>query len=295
MYVGMKRALSHILIVGVISSLMAAGNGCANNEFNATKYITVVAREDGSGTKSAFMEIIGLKNKSDPSGAIIHVGTAGVLTEITSNPTAIAYESLGYVAGDVKILKVGGVEATATNIKNGTYPLSRPLSVIYKESTLDSDINKAFLAFLCSSDAQNIILSCGYVSIINGALSYISIGTLSGRVSVSGSTALQPLMIELAAEFTRLQPNIVVEISGGGSGTGYKNAENGVSGFGMISETFSSEKAPSCTEYVVCMDGIVVIVNKNNPLDTISMGQLKNVYDAEAGLNAITKWSSLLE
>jgi len=264
--------------------------------FDTTKNISVLAREDGSGTKTAFMEIIGLKGKPDPANVIIQTGTAGILTEVKGNPAAIAYESLGYVNDPgVKPLKIDGVEATVANIQNGTYKISRPLSVVYQEATLDDAVNRAFLTFLQTADAQEIITAEGYVSLAGATSPYIINGSLAGSIDISGSTSLQPLMTELAAAFENLQPKINVTVSGGGSGTGYKNADEGVSEFGMISEEFNLEKAPSCTDYVVCKDGIAVIVHKNNPLDSITMEQLKLIYDAEAGADAITKWSSLIK
>ena len=284
------------------SSSNSPGNSSSNSPspapdnagvFDTSKNISILAREDGSGTKTAFMELIDLKGKADPADVLIQTGTAGILTEVKGNPTAIAYESLGYVTNDVKMLKVNGVEATIANIKNGTYKISRPLSVVYKEATLDNDVNKAFYTFLQSNDAQEIISDEGYVSIVDGAPAYTVNGSLAGSIDISGSTSLQPLMTELAAAFEKLQPNISVTVGGGGSGTGYKNADEGVSEFGMISEEFSLEKAPSCTDYIVCKDGIAVIVHKDNPLDNITMEQLKNIYDVEAGSNAITKWSDL--
>jgi len=226
---------------------------------------------------------------------IMQTGTAGILTEVKGNPAAIAYESLGYVTSDVKMLKVDGVEATVANIKSGSYKISRPLSVVYKESSLADDVNKAFFTFLQSSDAQKIITDKGYVSVVDNASAYTANGALSGSIDVSGSTSLQPLMIDLAAAFEKLQDNIKVNVSGGGSGTGYKNADEGVSEFGMISEEFAIEKAASCTHSIVCKDGIAVIVHKDNPLATITMEQLKNIYDFEAGSNAITKWDALIK
>ena len=289
----MKKPLVLASLVLALAFVLCACNG--NSGFDATKNISVTAREDGSGTKSAFMEIIGLKGKPDPANVIIQTGTAGVFTEVKTNPAAIAYESLGYVTNDIKMLKVDGVDATVANIKNGTYKISRPLSVVYKEASLDNEVNNAFFTFLQSSDAQKIISDNGYVSIVDGAAAYTIKGSLSGSIDISGSTSLQPLMIELAATFENLQKNVKVNVSGGGSGTGYKNADEGVSAFGMISEEFSIEKAPSCTHYVVSKDGIAVIVNKDNPLDNITMEQLKNIYDAEAGANAVTKWDALVK
>jgi len=285
------------ILVSLLVAFAFVLSSCGGSSFDATKNITVIAREDGSGTKTAFMEIIGLKGKADPANVIMQTGTAGVLTEVKSNTAAIAYESLGYAEDPgAKILKVDGVEATVANIKNGTYKISRPLSVVYQASVLDNPVNQAFLTFLQSSDAQKIISEEGYVSVIDNAPAYTIDGSLSGTIDISGSTSLQPLMAEkLAVEFENLQKNVKVNVSGGGSGTGYKNADENVSEFGMISEEFNIEKAPNCIDFVVCKDGIAVIVNKENPLDNITMEQLKNIYDEEAGANAITKWNELIK
>jgi len=286
----MKKAFTIISLLAVLAITLTA---CGGAKFDESKSIAIVAREDGSGTKGAFMEIIGLKGKADPANVIIQNSTAGVLTEVKGNPAAIGYESLGYVTKDVKMLKVDGVEATVANIKNGTYKISRPLSVVYKESALNNDALKAFYTFMQSSDAQKIISDEGYVSIVDNASAYTINGSLSGNIEISGSTSLKPLMDELARKFEDLQPKIKVTVGGGGSGTGYKNAEEGVSDFGMISEVFKKENASSCIYYEVAKDGIAVIVHKNNPLDNITMEQLKSIYDE--GSTSISKWSDLIK
>lgn len=291
----MKKLLSIVSLLLVLILTLSACGGSGKSSFDKSKNISVIAREDGSGTKSAFMELIGLKGKADPANVIIQTGTAGVLTEVSGNPAAIAYESLGFLTADVKALKVEGVEATAANIKSGSYKISRPLSIVYKEATLSNAVAKAFYDYLMSSDAQKFVSSEGYVSIYDNASSYTIDGSLSGTLDVSGSTSLQPLMIILAAEFEKLQTNVTVSVSGGGSGTGYKNADEGVSEFGMISDEFNIEKAPSCTHSVVCKDGIAVIVNKANPLNDITLEQLGKIYDEEAGDSAITKWNELIK
>ena len=295
----MKKILVAVMILAIAVFAFAAcnntdaGNHGDDSAFDTSKNIAVVAREDGSGTKAAFMELIDLKDMPDPAHVIIQTSTAAVLAEVKNNPAAIAYDSLGYVTDEVKKLKVDGVECTVENIKNDTYRVMRPLSVVYQDASL-SELNAAFLAFLQSADAQQIIAAGGYVSLLDNAAAYTSEGALSGVIDISGSTSLQPLMILLAAEFENLQPNVSVTVSGGGSGTGYQNAENGTSAFGMISAEFDQEKAPSCKGYTVAKDGIAVIVNPDNPLDTISMEQLKSIYDAEAGGDALIVWNQLI-
>ena len=287
----MKRKVIAIALAAMTLISCAVMQSCQKSSFDAGKNISVVAREDGSGTKSAFMEVIGLKGKSDVSGVIIATGTAGVLAEVKSNPLAIAYESLGYVTDDVKKLKIDGVEATVENIKNGTYKIARPLRVVYKPATVENSVNAAYLKFLQSDAAQKIVSAEGYVALVDNAQAYSPDSSLSGTINISGSTSLQPLMIKLAAKFQELQSGVSVTVAGGGSGQGYKNAEAGVSEFGMISESFNSEKAPDCVSYEVAKDGIAVIVNKENTQDSISLIALKNIYDAEAGENAVITWS----
>ncbi len=292
----MKKLLIAISLLAALAVTNAVCGGKSEGAgFNTSRNISVTAREDGSGTKTAFMEIIGLKGKADPANVVIQTGTAGILAEVKGNPSAIAYESLGYVTSDVKMLKIDGVDATVANIKSGSYKISRPLSVLYKQAALNNAANNAFFTFLKSSDAQKIISDGGYVSVVDGAPAYTINGSLSGTIDISGSTSLQPLMIELAAAYEKLQPNVRVNVSGGGSGTGYKNADEGVSAFGMISEEFGQEKAPSCTYYIVCKDGIAVIVNNANPLENITLADLKTVYDTDAGSNAITVWNALIK
>ncbi|MCL2678707.1 MAG: substrate-binding domain-containing protein [Dehalococcoidia bacterium] len=287
----MKKPL---VLISLLLVLALALTACSAS-FDPAKNISVVAREDGSGTKTAFMELIGLRGKADPRHVVTQNGVAGVLAEVKGNPHAVAYESLGYVTKDVKALKVNGVEASVANIKNGTYQIARPLSVVYKESTLSNSLYNAFLTFLKSSNAQNIINDEGYVSVVDNAAAYTINSSLSGTIEISGSTSLQPLMGELASAFKKLQPNVTINVAGGGSGTGYNNAENGVSQFGMISEVFGQARAASCTHYIVAQDGIAVIVNKKNPLDNITMDQLKNIYDVDAGASAILKWDALVK
>ena len=289
----MKKIFALVLTFALTLCTLGALTSCGGAKFDENKNISVVAREDGSGTKSAFMEIIGLKGKADVSGVIIGANTAAVLNEVKGNPLAIGYDSLGYVTDEVKMLKVDGVAATVENVKNGTYKISRPLNVVYQESKVASEVNTAFLAFLQSSDAQTIISDNGYVSTKDGAVAYTVIPGLSGEINISGSTSLKPLMEKLAAKFEAVQSGVKVTVGGGGSGTGYNDAKNGVSDFGMISETFKTEKAENCTYYEVAKDGIAVIVNKENPLDNISMEDLKNIYNVDAGDAAIKVWADV--
>ncbi len=275
------------------SFAFASCGGNSDKAFDSSKNITVVAREAASGTKSAFMELLGLKGKKDVSGVIVCTGTAAVLVKVKTNPYAIGYDSLGYVTDDVKIVKVNGVMPTIENIKSGEYKISRPLSIVYKESTLSLPLYNAYYRFLKSAEAQAIIAENGYISSLDNAANYTTVEDLGGEIKISGSTSFEPLMKKLAAKFKELQPAVTVTVGGGGSGTGYINAQGGISDFGMISETFANSKAPDCVNYVVALDGIAVIVNNSNPIESLTTEQLKNIYDCDAGEKAITKWNML--
>lgn len=289
-----KQYVKTSIIVTMAVLGVTSCNNQNNTSFDTSKRITVVTRDDGSGTKSAFMEIIGLKGKKDPAGVISASSTTTVLATVKTNPLAIAYESLGYVTDEVKILKVDQVDCNVENIKTGDYKIARSLNIVYKETILQNPVFEDFYKFLGSSDSQKIISDNGYVSTKDDTSSYVKENDFKGTINISGSTSLQPLMTLLAEKYETIQTNVDVIVSGGGSGTGYKNAENNVSDFGMISETFNSEKAPSCTSYEVAKDGIALIVNKVNSFDNITLEHLKNIYDCDInGEEKISTWGDL--
>lgn len=294
----MKKRFVAALVAAVMTVAGAIGfSACGGNksEFDANKNVTVVVREDGSGTKAAIMELLGLKGKADKGGVVVANSTAAVMVEVENNKYAIAYDSLGYITEEVKKLKVDGVAPSAETIKSGEYKISRPLSVVYKEGTLSDPLNAAYLEFLKSAEAEKIMTELGYVWTANEAPAYQIKTGLSGTINLSGSTSFEDPMVVLAEKFMALQSGVTVNVAGGGSGTGYKNAEGDVSDFGMISEVFNSEKAPSCVSYAVSFDGIALIVNKDNPVDNVTKEELKNIYDKDAGDNEIKTWSKIAD
>ncbi len=290
----MNKKIQLILGVTMLGGMLASCGG--NKEFDSSKNISVLVRETGSGTRGAFLEILGLKGAADPTGAIVQTSTSAILTEVSGNNYAIAYDSLGYVDDSVKILKVDNVAPSAATVKNGTYAISRPLNVIYKEAIINSEpVYQDYLAFLGSKEAEKMASDEGYVAIHDSTTSYTKTADYAGKkITISGSTSLQPLMVKLAAKYNEYHSEVTIEVAGGGSGTGYSNAENGTSVFGMISEEFNSTKAASCTPYTVCKDGIAVIVNKKNTLDSISKTDLATIYNPKAE-TPITTWSQLIK
>lgn len=173
----MKDKIKQYVKTSIIVTMAVLGVTSCNNQnntsFDTSKRITVVTRDDGSGTKSAFMEIIGLKGKKDPAGVISASSTTTVLATVKTNPLAIAYESLGYVTDEVKILKVDQVDCNVENIKTGDYKIARSLNIVYKETILQNPVFEDFYKFLGSSDSQKIISDNGYVSTKDDTSSYV--------------------------------------------------------------------------------------------------------------------------
>lgn len=286
---------------GETTSTSTSGNtsgSSTTSTFDKTKDITVCVRPSGSGTKGAFMEIIGIKGHNDPAGALSLDNTSAIFAMTAKDTYAIAYDSLGYVdkgiedGQAVKKLTVGGVEATAANVKDGSYTISRPLNVLYQASKMESnEIMQDYLKFLNSTQVQTLAAD-GYVAIHDDATEYTAPTTaLSGTLSISGSTSLQPLMTTIAAEYMKLNTGVTVTVAGGGSGTGSKNAQNGTSDFGMISREFDSTQDGDTTCFTVAKDGIAIIVNADNPYTNITIDQLKGIYDGDN--TTITKWNQL--
>lgn len=289
-----KVVTAAVLAMACVFALVACNaNG---GEFDASKNITVITRQDGSGTKTAFMEIIGLKGKADVSGVIKASDTAAVLSGVQTNKYSIAFDSLGYVLGakDVTVLTVDGVAPSAATIKDGSYPISRPLSVVYKADTLKNKLYKAYYDFLLSAEGQTIVAAEGYTASVDNAPAYVADETLEGSIALTGSTSCQPVMNKLAEKFESLQGKVKVTVGGTGSSQGYKDAQNDVSPFGMISEKFVQSKAEGCTSTTFAMDGIALIVNAQNPLKNITKDQLKHIYGNVEGETQLTVWSQVI-
>ncbi|MCL2675927.1 MAG: substrate-binding domain-containing protein, partial [Firmicutes bacterium] len=235
----MKKLVRIFAVVLCLGFAIGAFAACGA-DFDAERPIVVTTRATGSGTKAYFVgDYLGLTTgekdanganilKADPGGVLEKDSTAALAAAIKSNPQSIGYESLGYVnTNDVKMLTVDGKECTTANIKNSTYPISRPLSVLYKEDHVDSsNLFKYFLAFLSSKEA-NTLINEGYVTISDTYPDYAhKSASLNGTIKVSGSTSLQPLMDKLAEKFKSFHSGVTVQVTGGGSSTGVNNAKN---------------------------------------------------------------------
>jgi len=313
----MKKLIKLTVIALCLCLGITALTACGAS-FDPNKPIIVVSRESGSGTRDAFMELVylsaypeGVNPVAKPDGSgnfnywetvelpdntISQASTAAVLSKIKSDPQAIGYDSLGYVTDAVKKLTVGGVECTPDNIRNGSYKIARPLSIVYKEATLLTGANAKFHEYLMSSEAQTIIADEGYISDTTRVAAYSVQAGLLGTVKVSGSTSLQPLMNKLAEAFRAKQTGVTVEVTGGGSGTGRNNVRDNVSHFGMVSAAVSEAQLTAIGGEAaftkICDDGIAIIVHKTNTVNNITIDQLKNIYN-KAAATKYSNWAAM--
>ena len=253
--------------------------------------ITVISREEGSGTRGAFVELMGVETDEGDMTTVdaeIANSTSLVQSTVAGNSNAIGYISLGsYDASAVKALKVDGVEVSVDTIKAGEYAVSRPFVVCYKEENL-SELGKDFVSYIMSAEGQQILSDEGYIAADDAAASYTASG-LSGNLSVNGSTSVGPVMEVLAEAYKALNPDVVIDVQQTGSGTGITSAIDGSCEIGMSSRALKDEEvAEGLTPVTIALDGIAVIVNQANTVEDLTAEQIRQIYTGE-----ITDWSQL--
>lgn len=290
----MKKAIGIVTALAAALSLLAGCGSSASTPasssskgFDASFEITVVSREDGSGTRGAFIELTGVEEK-DASGnktdmtyeeAVTVSSTSVVMTTVAGDPYAIGYISMGSLNSTIKPLEVDGIAPTAETVKNGTYPIARPFNLAVKQNI--SETAQDFLDFIQSAEGQAVVEKNGYISVVSNPPSYA--GTKpAGKVVVAGSSSVSPVMEKLKEAYAAVNPNASVEVQMSDSSTGMKSAIDGICDIGMSSrELKSSELDGGLTPIVMAMDGIAVIVNNSNPATGISLEALKSIYTGE--------------
>lgn len=256
-------------------------------DFDKAYEITVVTREEGSGTRGAFVELTGVEEK-DADGkkvdmtseeAVTVSSTSVVMTTVAGDPYAVGYISMGSLNDTVKAMEIDGVAPTAENVKNGTYPIARPFNLAVKEGI--SPVAQDFLDFILSAEGQKVVEDQGYISTAENAQAYA--GTKpEGKVVVAGSSSVTPVMEKLKEAYVAINPNAEIEVQMSDSSTGMTSAIDGICDIGMSSrELKDSELEAGLTPIVMAMDGIAVIVNKENPATQMSMDSLKSIYIGE--------------
>lgn len=282
-------------IAGVAMVLSAGASCFAWGKWNSKKSINVLSREEGSGTRGAFVELFGIERK-DSSGkkvdyttdeAAVTNSTAVMLTSVASDKYAIGYISLGSLNTTVKALKIDGADATVANIKNGSYKISRPFNIAVKENL--SAAARDFENYILSAEGQAIIEKNKYIKIEDKGS--FKPANVSGKVVVSGSSSVSPVMEKLIEAYRALNPNVSVELQTSDSTTGITNAINGICDIGMASRGLKdSEKAKGVKEVTIAIDGIAAVVNNENRVENLTKGDIEKIFTGKS-----TKWSEFVK
>lgn len=261
-------------------------------DFDVKNDITVVARDAASGTRGAFHELMKIKVKEGDTevdklvtGALEFDGTDKVITAVEGDKYGIGYISLGSVSERIVAASVDGVEATIENVKSGDYKVARPFLLVTKGT--ESDLVKDFIAYTESVQGQKMVEEKHYISSVEKPVEYKASG-LSGTIKVAGSTSVTPLMEKLQEAYKELNPNVVFEMQSNGSSQGIKSAIDGSYDIGMSSRGLKDDEKSQLNEYTLAIDGIAVIVNKENPMTDISSENITKIYTGE-----IEKWSEV--
>lgn len=293
----MKKIAAAVMMVSMVA-VTAVGCGSSNgtdtkgadanqsdatSDWDETSDVTIVSREDGSGTRGAFIELFGIEEKQDDgtkvdmttTDAQITNNTSVMLTTVADNEYAIGYVSLGSLNDSVKALKIDGAEATAENIENGSYKVSRPFNIAVKKD-LNNKVAKDFMSFIMSTEGQKVVADEKYIAVAD-VKDYA--GTKpSGRCVVGGSSSVSPLMEKLIEAYKAVNPNASIELQTSDSTTGMTSTIEGSYDIGMASRELKEEEAAELEPTVIATDGIAVVVNNANPLDELSADQVKDIY-----------------
>ena len=265
----------------------------STGDFDTDQDITVISREDGSGTRGAFIELTGVEEKNadgkkvdnTTEAAAIQSSTNGVMTAVANDETAIGYISLGSLNDTVKAVTVGGVAASAETVKDGSYVLARPFNIVTNGDATDP-VAVDFIAYCLSKDGQALATDKGYIG--EDGADYTS-AQPAGKITVGGSSSVSPLMEKLIEAYKTVNPNAELELLTTDSTTGVSGALDGTYTIGMASrELKDSETEGGAKATVLALDGIAVVVNPANTTEDLTVDQIKGIYTGE-----LTTWSDV--
>lgn len=285
----LATAAAGLIVMASLAGCGSTGSSSSTGGFDTKSNISVITREDGSGTRSAFIELTGVQEEKDGtktdntlSTAIVQSSTQAVLTGVAGDPTAIGYISLGSLNDTVKAAKIDGVEPTSETVKDGSYKISRPFNIATKDNLSEAAQN--FIDYILSKEGQEIV-NKDYVEAVDNAEPFAG-AKGKGKVKVGGSTSVSPVMEKLAEAYQKVNKDVTVEVNTSDSSTGMSQAAEGTVDIGMASrELKDSETAKGIKGTVIAKDGIAVIVNKSNTVEDIKLDQLKGIYTG-----SITTW-----
>lgn len=292
----MKKILS-LGLAALMTVFALAGCGADSNDGGTgtgTDAISVLTREEGSGTRGAFIELLGIEEKNAEGKKVDKTidtaettnSTSVMITTVQGNKAAIGYISLGSLdKSKVKALKVDGAEASTDNVKNGEYKVSRPFNIATKGDT--TGVASDFIKFILSADGQAVVEKNGYIS--EGNTGAYQASGQKGKITIGGSSSVTPVMEKLKEAYVKVNPDVTIDVQQNDSSSGMKGAIDGIYDIGMASrDVKDSEKEAGLNSIKIALDGIAVIVNKDNTLDSITSEQIKNIYTG-----SLTKWSEI--
>ena len=289
----MKRILS-LGLAALMTVFALAGCGADSGTGTGTDAISVLTREEGSGTRGAFIELLGIEEKNADGKKVDKTidtaettnSTSVMITTVQGNKAAIGYISLGSLdKSKVKALKVDGAEATTDNVKSGEYKVSRPFNIATKGDATGAASD--FIKFILSADGQAVVEKNGYIS--EGNTGAYKASGQKGKITIGGSSSVTPVMEKLKEAYVKVNPDVTVDVQQNDSSSGMKGAIDGIYDIGMASrDVKDSEKEAGLNSIKIALDGIAVIVNKDNTLDAITSEQIKNIY-----IGSLTKWSEI--
>lgn len=291
-----KKMVKKMISAVLVSALMMTGlTGCGGNAAKDIKEpITVVSREDGSGTRGAFIELFGVEQKNENGEKVDYTtleanitnSTSVMMTSIAGNINAIGYISLGSLNDTVKAIAINGAAANVENIKNGSYQAARPFNIATL-SEVDA-VTQDFIDYILSAEGQAIVEKSGYIAVVDGAAAYQ--GKVSeGKVVVAGSSSVTPVMEKLAEAYEVQNPGVIVEVQQSDSTTGMTFTLDGVCDIGMASRALkASEIEKGLVGLQIALDGIAVIVNNDNAVNDLSTEEVKQIFTGE-----LTDWSQV--
>lgn len=278
----LATAAAGLIAMVSLAGCSSTGSSSSASGFDTKSNISVITREDGSGTRSAFIELTGVQEEKDGtktdntlSSAIVQSSTQAVLTGVAGDSTAIGYISLGSLNDTVKAAKIDGVEPTSETVKDGSYKISRPFNIATKDNLSEAAQN--FIDYILSKEGQEIV-NKDYVEAVDNAEPFAG-AKGKGKVKVGGSSSVSPVMEKLAEAYQKVNKDVTVEVNTSDSSTGMSQAAEGTVDIGMASrELKDSETAKGIKGTVIAKDGIAVIVNKSNTVEDIKLDQLKGIY-----------------
>ncbi len=272
--------------------------GCSNESsggFDSSHEIGIISREEGSGTRGAFVELFEIEKANEDGVKVDYTSQTTVITDSTSvmmttvagDMYSIGYISLGSLNSTVKALSIDGAAASVENIENGTYKISRPFNIAIQENI--SELAQDFIDFIMSADGQQVVEDNGYIAVSDAPAYSGSIS--SGKIVVGGSSSVTPVMEKLKEAYLLKNPDVTIEIQQSDSSTGISNAIDGICDIGMASRDLKdSEIEQGLTPTVIAMDGIAVIVNNSFPVDGLTSEQIMQIFTGE-----VTEWDEVIE